>query len=504
MKPGADDTRPAGLDAVIVAYLVLPLLIFCGWFKWPFALVLVLLALAAFRDVFGLARLSSFGVGLRPAALIFAVASIWTALSGVGHFVYANFDWVTRDAVLRDLTRTAWPPAYQTEGELPLILRAPVGYYMPAALLGSWLGLASADFALYLWTVLGFGLFLCAATTLFASTRQRVVCCLMLMAFGGLDLIGFVLFEERLPQLGEHIERWAGFAQYSSDSTLLFWVPNHALPAWLGLVLVLRQWRTATLARLAPMMAAAVPLWSPLSALGLLPFFVFGLNWRRDWRALFSIRSSLPYLALTLIVARYITLNSQSIPSGWALSSFGHWSSFLHDYLLFVVLEFGLLVGVLWRLKAGDARLALSVAILLALPLYRFGQGNDLVMRSSVPALAMICLATVRPLADAPRSAWRYLLVAILAVGALGAAQEPLRALLRPRWAPTGQTLGQVSNPHHASYVDMLPPHYVAELNQPGLTLLLRQPSPVLPDPVAGPEPSAPLPPATSPSRPGP
>ncbi|MEP6501971.1 MAG: hypothetical protein ABJD97_01465, partial [Betaproteobacteria bacterium] len=267
------------LDAALVCYLTLPLLIFCAWFKLPLAIGLAALLSYALWQTLAGTRVREFGVRPATIAAIVAVTLAWTAIAGVGHFFYANIDWVTRDAVLRDLTATAWPPQYLADGDYPTILRAPVGYYLPAAVVGWLAGPGVGDFALYLWTVLGFSLFLCAATTLFSSPRQRVMAVILMIAFGGMDLIGIVL-TQGVPAANFHLEWWAKFAQYSSNSTLLFWVPNHALPAWLGTMLILRLWRQPELARIAPLMAVVIPLWAPLAAIGLAPFYVAGLDWR--------------------------------------------------------------------------------------------------------------------------------------------------------------------------------------------------------------------------------
>ena len=468
------------LDAALVLYLVLPLLLFCAWFKWPLAIGLAaLLSYALCRTLAGV-RMREFGV--RPAAVgaIVVVALVWTAIAGVGHFFYANIDWVTRDAVLRDLTATAWPPRYESDGALALILRAPVGYYLPAALVGWLAGPGVGDFALYLWTALGFALFLCAVTTLFSTTRQRVMAVILMIAFGGMDLIGYMIVFGSVPAGNLHLEWWASFAQYSSNSTLLFWVPNHALPAWLGTVLILRLWRQPELARIAPMMAAVIPLWAPLAAVGLAPFFVAGLNWRRDFRSLFSLHTGLPFLAMALIVARYVTLDAETIPGGWAFEGLPL-GQFMTVYIPFCLLEFGVIAWALHRLKAYDLVLTIAVVVLLALPLYRFGAANDLAMRGSIPALTVLALATVRPLVDYGHATWRYVLMGVLVIGAIGAAHEPMRAFQLPRWALTGQTLVQSLGPPQPGRRAALPSNYFAHLNQPGLAAMMREPALVQP-----------------------
>jgi len=486
---GGPGSRPGLtlLDGLICAYLVLPLLLFCAWFKWPVALGLGLLTCYGFVHSLPGMQLRRIDLGRRTLALLALVALAWAALAGIGHFFYANEDWLIRDAVLRDLVATPWPPMYVAgEGAAgPMILRAPVGFYLPAAAAGSLLGLRCADILLYAWSAAGFALVLWAAASLFTTRRERVLCVALMLLFGGLDLIGFPLMGGGLPAVGQHIEWWASFAQYSSNSTLMFWVPNHALPAWLGLLMVLRHWRTPELARMSLMLAAAIALWSPLSAAGLVPFYLAGLNWRRDLGALLAIRAGLPFLALAALVARYITLDTQAIDSGWAMTQFPNARMFWTFYGTFCMLEFGFIALLLAWLRAWNLAVAVAVVVLVALPFYRFGGGNDLVMRGSIPALAVLALASVRPLASSQRGVPRLLLGVVLAIGALGAAQEPARALLRPRWALTGKTLTQVSLEQHAFGLTQLPATYVGHLNQPGVQALMRLPSMVLPYPEA-------------------
>jgi len=95
----------------------------------------------------------------------------------------------------------------------------------------------------------------------------------------------------------------------------------------------------------------------------------------------------------------------------------------------------------------------------------------------------VLALATVRPLVRSDRRVTRALLALVLVVGALGAAQEPERALMTPRWGLTGRTLVQISADQSPRHVAVLPPNYVGHLNQPGMQAMMRTPSPVLPYP---------------------
>ena len=468
-------------DVAICIYLALPSLVFCSWFKPPIAALLALaLAYGAYQTLKG-TEWRRTNLSRAPLAWLALLSLAWVSLGGAGHFFYANFDWFTRDAILRDLSLAGWPPSYPTTDAAPLILRAPLGYYLPAALVGTWGGIQAADIALWLWTSVGFFLLLGAAVTMFATSRQRVICTILVVGFSGMDLAGYALTRGTLPRVTEHIEWWAGFAQYSANSTLLFWVPNHALPAWLTTILILRHWRQPALARIAPLLGSCVPLWSPLAALGTLPFFLAGIDWRRDLASLLSQRALLPLATVALVSARYLTAGAEHIPSGWLFAYADQGNQVLNLYLLLCLLEFGLLCMVLARLRSFDLRVAIAAIVLCLLPLYKFGYGNDIVMRASIPALLVLAMATVRPLTSSGPLAWRGTLGAILAIGGMGAMQEPLRAVLWPRWEPTGLSLVEVAERITRERGESaLPTTYVTHLRQPDLRSMLRAPSPVL------------------------
>ena len=468
------------VDRAICGYLALPVLLFCLWFRTPVAVAL--LVFAAYGTCRALADRDTrpANLSLRWLAAIFVLSLGWIAIAGVGHFFYANADWLVRDAVLRDLSVAGWPARYAGADGSIFLLRAPVGYFLPAAAFGHAIGPGAADSALYLWTVLGWGLMLAAATRMFDRRVERVLALLVLIAFGGMDVLGHAWATGQLPPIGGHIEWWARVIQYSSNTTLLFWAPNHALPAWLGIVLILRHWRQPALAVVTPLLAASIPLWSPLAAIGLAPFFLFGLDWRRDFRRLWSPQSSLPFLPVAAAIALYLGMDAESVRHSWQIELFPDQASFVHYLVLFCLLEFGLLALVLSRLVPLDPPLRVALAVLCLLPLYSFGPGNDLAMRSSVPALAVLALACVRPLAGS-RGVWHVMLGLVLAVGALGSVQEPLRTLARPSWSPRTATLPEALAANSGQPAPQFSPHYLAPAASSGIQRLLRAPRPIDP-----------------------
>lgn len=445
MSIETEKTGPDLLDRAAFGYLALPLVIFLlGWCQpWVAVCGLVALALAA-RSLAGpvpaprLPQLGPWGW-----ALLLGVAAAWCALGGAGHLFYANADWLVRDAVLRDLVVGAWPVAYVDAAGGEHVLRAPLGYYLPAALVGKLAGLGFADLALLGWTFLGVALFFAIA----AAGERRLSALLLLLGvfvlFSGMDLVGMVLTRGpailQYMQPTDHIEWWAERFQYSAHATQLFWVPNHAVPGWIATAMLIRSVDRVHFVRLLPLLVALLPLWSPLTAVGFLPLAAAAfLQFAVRRRPLEGIDPAVVAGAFVcaLPVALYVTMGAGSIRSGgtqWAGEE--PWL-YLANCAQFVLLEGGLLWILLLATRRDPLLLAAGLALWL-LPLAAFGPGNDLAMRASIPALALLALRAREVLSNPlgpPRL--RAGVAAVLALGVPTAVLEINRSVLQPAWPP--------------------------------------------------------------------
>ena len=220
------------------------------------------------------------------------------------------------------------------------------------------------------------------------------------MAFSGLDVVGTVL---RVPaaiehwDVTKHLEWWAGRYQYSSMTTQLFWVPNHALGAWLGIGLLCRQRGADAVDALLPMTVVAVALWSPLAALGLVPFVLL-----RVWQVSIGERSSRlfhPGLGTRTRGGargrRLLTLDAGRIPKGWTIGHEGFGPGAIAEDLWrqaeFFLLEAGLLGLAILSIRR-SAAVVLALCVLAVLPVVSFGGANDFVMRVSIPSLTVLAI----------------------------------------------------------------------------------------------------------------
>lgn len=483
--PGPEPLLPAhwsALDGALWCYLLLPLPIFLAGFFVPAAgLPLAAISLAGgWYFVAGARRpLSPAPPPVADLLLLAALAAAWAILGGAGHVFHANgTDWVPRFAVLRDLVVEPWPPHY-LDGETPMLLRAPLAYYLPVALLSRVTGIAFADVMLLAWTWLGVALFLGA--NLGGSRQRKFTAAVIFIFASGLDVVGLLLRHGSLPWPMQHIEWWSGGMQYSSNTTLLFWVPNHGLPGWIAAAWL---WRfrddTRFLARL-PLLFLPLMLWSPLVALGLLPLAAAAAA--KHWRHLLGAgehRALLTTLALVALpatlVGSYLLLGMFGPASTSSALTFtaaaAQQSGEIGNTLLFILIEVAIFCAfLLWRERSP---LALAVVtLLLLLPWFHFGPNNDLLMRASIPALAILWLLLADVLTATDEAAgvlprlWRPLLLLAFVLGAITPLQEIHRALGGRSWpADSGLAAPQA--------LGGFPPHYFARRDGHWLHGLLR------------------------------
>lgn len=359
-------------------------------------------------------------------------------LGGELHLVFTTWDWLTRDAVLADLVHHGFPAGYKI-GEADYLLRAPIGMYMVPALVGRAFGLLAAHYALLAQNVLILGAIFYLLISMGEGWGQLVI----LILFAGVSIVGAGLrIAGSLPDAPRFwllwgLDAWNPMFQYSGTLVQFFWVPNHALPGWwLAALILLQARRQIDIATLGVSMAGAL-LWSPLCLVGVVPWLVLSALMRprdvlagRTWLGALAAACFLPVLI-------YLVSGASSIAGGstYDRPDFPFW------YLFFILVQLPVLLFLLLvreRIAPEDrAPLAASAVALLALPFFRFGPNNDLVMRGSIVALVIVAFVFGRIVIQATRErspvAWIGWLFVLCS--APSAAVEIGRALATPRYA---------------------------------------------------------------------
>ena len=429
--------------------MVAPSALTSQWFRNGPAIALVLASVGAVALI---ATDRSEGSGALDARVkasdllpALALACGLLLLGGALHWTFPTRDWLIRDAVLADMTRQQGLPVYDMAG-VAYYLRAPLGMYVAPAAAGHVTTLVGAHVALLLQNALLLGIVL----HLFRVVGRGWTHVAIMLAFGGPALLGAALLFPglaRIPDLvfspdrSQTIDVWAVSYQYSSSVVQFFWAPNHALPGWmLALLIWLRERKDVDLATLAIGVGIGL-FWSPLAILpaALWCFVCFAraplatLSSQRLWIA---VVAGLGFSPLAL----YVTTGAGAIESA------------ARDDALFIVTivfvalnSFALLY--IWRFRAHAPATALPLvlfcaAVLVALPFFSFGPGNDLVSRGSISCLVLAAFffGWIWLDRDLPRPAF-FVGAALMLLAAPSGLMEIARAVTMPTYAISDCTL---------------------------------------------------------------
>ena len=385
------------LHRISILYLTLPFLLFLfGWVRLIFAIPLSLVLLfALYKLLFTNYQLPTFHFSL-PVAFSLLLAGTWVLLSGVGGYAFQNWDHHWRNAVLHDLINYDWPVSYSTPESGPVkMLVYYVGYWLPSALIGKLLGWQAANFFLYLWTWLGVILVALHLGAVLKTSPTKAI--LLLIFFSGMDVLGTLLLAPEYPTLFPaitHLEVWNGSLQYSSFTTQLFWVFNQAVPAWLCIAAIITlsqrdEAKTDTRSTLIFFWSLCF-FFAPLASIGLLPYVLIELVKQTDFKSPFKNLNP----AITLATAIIFLLSTFFFTSNTAAQSRGFQSLAIKDFLIFFLLEGGILWLLLAPVKWRDPRWIVTGILLAVIPFIQLGSGNDFVMRASIAPLFYLMLLT--------------------------------------------------------------------------------------------------------------
>lgn len=427
---------------ISVVYIGLPVFIFlAGWLRLLIAIPVCAIFLIS---MFLLQKntpepvawhLTRKDTGVIAAVLL--ILALWVFLSGIGGFSFQNLDFDDRNAILRDLINKSWPVIYNFPaesagmiegiGEIPLqgMLSYYIAFWLPAALFGKLFGWYAANVFLYFWALTGTVLVVYYISRILR--RASVWTVLIFVFFSGLDIVGYILrYKGAAPSLISHIEWWSGY-QYSSNTTLLFWVFNQALVPWLAMLLLLNMKNTKSLFFL----YALLFLYAPFPFLGFLPFVLWKAyqgyplssgaekDAEKDAEkgAEKDSRTRLPYrflcwgwdgvrravsfenlaggISLLTVVFLYF---SNNVSSGRYMGL----NTIVPAYFSFFVFEVGLYILLLFVFFRKDPVYWICLISLLLIPLYQVGDYQDFCTRVSIPAIFMVHILIQKTLLGRP------------------------------------------------------------------------------------------------------
>ena len=428
---------------IYLAYLGLPFFLFNAfwlelWFGLP---VLVALAIAFWfstshepsaRSRFRETSHVEFGVAVLLAAL-------FTLFAGYFGLVFGwTPDWNDlRSDLLSTIRHFSWPVDLNTVGGAKQYLLSTPGLYLVPAGFAKVLGASNqwTQFLLAMWVVTGLVLVITFVMSRVSKVRDRFFVGLCFLFFSGLDSIGALLMQERpwaYLTSGGHLEPWSGTLQFSSVTTLLFWVPHHALSSWLGIAVLIESRKTRLFWSAAITVLLFSSVWSSFAPIGvgLVALALAALDKGFDLR---SIARTVPLgiIALIGVIPIYSYYAKQDwIPREiwWYFSERAFLNYGIEDqgpaqiiwnYLLFMFLEVGVWIGIGMWTKAGRRSELWSVGILLFAVSQVVSYGpNDFAMRVSIAPLfflfTLIAEDLTRNLMNSPLRLKRAVLVIVV------------------------------------------------------------------------------------------
>lgn len=440
---------------------MVPLIIWLvGWFQWWFGtLAAALLILSLWQALSGSWRVST---RFATFALLF-LAALWvmtTAAGGV--FDFHNFDWVKHRLLFLEVARDDWPTRLSTYLETPAFLRYYLGFYMAPGLIGRFLGLASLNWAVPLWTWCGVSLILVLFTRGTCGWKMYATA-LICIFFSGMDIVRIALIDglhwfelsfdlKGWPQVDFGLRGlWGGTMglalDYWSNMRSLMWVPQHFISGMLYALLLIQLQHQARFLLVSGVVVATSVFWSPFVAIGLLPL-VAALLVSNGMRPFISWQNLLIAVPLAGLLTVYLSSGAVgSLPYGWIWEVHQNVLGKLPRIVPVVYLTEFLLIAILVVLLQPellrDRFFMACLVTLMVLPWYHFGKWNDLLIRGTIPSLTLLSYfaansITAQSFAETKRRGLRIAalggLVGLLVIGAATPFFELVRANNDPRF----------------------------------------------------------------------
>jgi len=388
---------------------LLPYLIFAmGWLTpWLAILFLCVLTLCTWRVYGSYSNRSSLPLRFTwDNVLAFCTIIAWVHMSGAGGVGCQSGDYVMHNGRLKDLVEYAWPVRYGENQNLVFY----IGYYLPAAALGKWLGFAVAYKSMYYWTLLGVAIAFRWLASL-SQLRWTILAALLLVFFGGLDIVGYWIghFGKivaagllETPE-GNILDFWPTdpfnyvIGAYASNAFQLFWAPHQIIAGWIVGALLLNACLQANY-RSAGFIYALLALWAPMVMLAAAPIFLMLLCGRgfKSFISAFSIESVIGGGAIVLLFLAFYFSGSAAVnPHAWlwdVISVSDKWKLLL----LYYACSWGILAALLLPVVLTIAPIQRYCFAVLALALFLisfvwYGLYSDMMVRGS--ALLMFMLA---------------------------------------------------------------------------------------------------------------
>lgn len=397
---------------ISLIFIIVPIIIFLfGFLKIYWAILFSIIILLCYYKIWNNEKIIDNNIKFTKIELIVSVIIIliWLFFSGIGNFSYQNTDWDVRNAVFRDLIEYEWPVIFSTgkiEHATEDVLHTDkIGfvyyftYWLPAALIGKVFGLTIANIFLYIWTFVIIMLILYLLKVYLKKNTYLIL--YFLIFFSGMDILAII---NKSDIFGiEHLEWWSIIIQYSSNTTLLYWVFNQSIISWLITILILIVKKESSILFIAPLLFA----YSPFATIGIIPIvgyliikkiFMEKDKKNKIIKLIFSTEMLNILLILLVFGTYYLSADSSISKRGFILNLISmKMSVFIILYCIFIFVEvFIYFLFIIKNKKYNDGLFKIICIELMLIPFYKMTKANDFCMRVSIVPLFILMIYFIR------------------------------------------------------------------------------------------------------------
>ncbi|MBR1796553.1 MAG: hypothetical protein IJ757_00840 [Clostridiales bacterium] len=414
------------INTLAIVHLYIPvILFFAGWFNIPVAIIGIALILGAVilfckdnRDGDSLLKSFKSTRGLVWLLLSLLILLMMSILTGAGGLVTSSDDWSKHYFIIEQMGRSSWPVTIDYQGKTGVLSYYIGSYMLPALFMKMTGSTLVSDVVLLIWVVAG--LLMCAlliySTVRNAKPYKLFIIACVIVLFCTFMLPCKILLSSLQPEDLMSGFLWFGAhanVVYSSDVNQIRWAFAQAVPGWLCTALFFKyRYRRNHWG----IILSSSILYSAFVFIGLLIMMVALAVYDcikgkyKEFIKPENIISVMPAFIVALVYL-FSYMQPKSINDGMSFSFIdwnGHWAAFvlLHcTWLPFIL--------ILRNSKHRDMLVFVSV-FLLAISFVEMGEFNDLCLRSTIPAMFILCILFLEKVLDDSTAWWVRSLLLIL------------------------------------------------------------------------------------------
>lgn len=417
------------LNLIALTYLFIPIMLFFAlWFNPLVSSVSVILILLSLGIVYFKEKNDTdrFEISItKPKDVLFLLACfalivLLCIFSGFGGIIDAEDDWRKHHFIIEQI-RDKNLPARESLGNKHGVMCYYIGAYIVPALIGK-LGSSPVlyDAVLILWAVTG--LFITVALT-YKNAKGRTTLDFLIIALIITLFTPFIEPSKLLLLLLSPDDYMSGYlwfdsfsyVVFSSNFTQLRWAFPQALPGWICTALLIsnREKRSSYALILLASLCYSVFVFIGLSAI-ILMLSIIDIRGRRI-KEYFKTESVILIIPLTVLLIYYGSsfLQPTDIDSGIGLS-FINWKGHIITFVLLQLLWIPFIV-LLHKTRSRDLLFCAAIHLFCS-SFFILGSFNDLCIRSTIPAMFIICTLLSAFVLDRNNSALQRILVIIVVI----------------------------------------------------------------------------------------